>query len=216
MLHCLILSILSTERLISNETNQNDVETTPNTIYEKSLLSCSNNQPYSITCIDSISMYFDKIQNYVELTCQFSTGDIHDLLRFIIFILEKIYINKFQKKTSFLSCEIDQIISCCTLSKTLLSIFKYLYQRHGILLEQRTKEYNELYLRLIERNYKLITKTHAYASCLFLLESHEVDLNSYDILLSLIKDDNLTQKIISISLEKLLIVGQYPKNDIWC
>ncbi|CAF5051600.1 unnamed protein product [Rotaria sp. Silwood1] len=131
MLHCLILSILSTERLISNETNQNDVETTPNTIYEKSLLSCSNNQPYSITCIDSISMYFDKIQNYVELTCQFSTGDIHDLLRFIIFILEKIYINKFQKKTSFLSCEIDQIISCCTLSKTLLSIFKYLYQRHG-------------------------------------------------------------------------------------
>ncbi|CAF1347112.1 unnamed protein product [Rotaria sp. Silwood1] len=98
MLHCLILSILSTERLISNETNQNDVETTPNTIYEKSLLSCSNNQPYSITCIDSISMYFDKIQNYVELTCQFSTGDIHDLLRFIIFILEKIYINKFQKK----------------------------------------------------------------------------------------------------------------------
>ncbi|CAF5154514.1 unnamed protein product [Rotaria sp. Silwood1] len=50
-------------------------------------------------------MYFDKIQNYVELTCQFSTGDIHDLLH--------------------------QIISCCTLSKTLLSIFEYLYQRHG-------------------------------------------------------------------------------------
>ncbi|CAF0974514.1 unnamed protein product [Rotaria sp. Silwood1] len=37
-----------------------------------------------------------------------------------------------------------------------------------ILLEQRTKEYNELYLRLIERNYKFITKTHAYASCLFM------------------------------------------------
>ncbi|CAF1400436.1 unnamed protein product [Rotaria sp. Silwood1] len=37
---------------------------------------------------------------------------------------------------------------------------------------------------------------------------HEVDLNSYDILLSLIKDDNLTQKVISISLEKLLIVEQ--------
>ncbi|CAF4843478.1 unnamed protein product [Rotaria sp. Silwood1] len=28
-------------------------------------------------------------------------------------------------------------------------------------------------------------------------------------------DDNLTQKIISINLERLLIVGQYPKNDIW-
>ncbi|CAF4621860.1 unnamed protein product, partial [Rotaria sp. Silwood2] len=28
-------------------------------------------------------------------------------------------------------------------------------------------------------------------------------------------NDNLTQKIISISLERLLIVGQYGKNDIW-
>ncbi|CAF5101134.1 unnamed protein product, partial [Rotaria sp. Silwood1] len=46
-------------------------------------------------------------------------------------------------------------------------------------------------------------------------ESHEVDLHSYDILLSLIKDNNLIQKIISSSLERLLIVGQYPKNDIW-
>ncbi|CAF1465667.1 unnamed protein product [Rotaria sp. Silwood1] len=172
----------------------------------------SNNQPYSIVFIDSISIYFDKIQNHVELTCQFSTGDIHDLLRFIIFISEIIYINIFQKKTSFLSCETDQIISCCMLPKILLSIFEYIYQRHGsfiylsdlfpssqhlsnlydeyfctwfdedgviislisynlckssILLEQRTKEYNELYIHLIERNYKLITKTHAYASFLF-------------------------------------------------
>ncbi|CAF3963032.1 unnamed protein product [Rotaria sp. Silwood1] len=69
-----------------------------------------NNQPYSITFIDSISIYFDKVQNHVELTCQFSTGDIRDLLRFIILISEIIYINIFQKKTSFLSCEIDQII----------------------------------------------------------------------------------------------------------
>ncbi|CAF5162990.1 unnamed protein product, partial [Rotaria sp. Silwood1] len=80
-----------------------------------------------------------------------------------------------------------------------------------ILLEHITKEYNELYIHLIERNYKLITKTHAYTLCLFLLESHEVDLNSYDILLSLINDDNLAQKFISISLEKLLIVDYY--ND---
>jgi len=43
-------------------------------------------------------MYFDKIQNHVELTCQFSTDNIHDLLRFIIFISEIIYINIFQKK----------------------------------------------------------------------------------------------------------------------
>ncbi|CAF4672657.1 unnamed protein product, partial [Rotaria sp. Silwood2] len=40
MPHCLILSILSTQRLISNETKLNDIETTPNTIYVKSLLSC--------------------------------------------------------------------------------------------------------------------------------------------------------------------------------
>ncbi|CAF1454079.1 unnamed protein product [Rotaria sp. Silwood1] len=84
----------------------------------------------------------------------------------------------------------------------------YVIQINSILLEQRTKEYNELYINLIERNYKLITKTYAYTLCLFLLESHEVDLNSYDIWLLLIKDDNLTQKLISISLEKLLIVEQ--------
>ncbi|CAF5055854.1 unnamed protein product [Rotaria sp. Silwood1] len=53
----------------------------------------SNNQPYPIAFIDSLSIYFDKIQNHVELTCQFSTGDIHDLLRFKIFISEIIYIN---------------------------------------------------------------------------------------------------------------------------
>ncbi|CAF4999560.1 unnamed protein product [Rotaria sp. Silwood1] len=92
----------------------------------------SNNQPYSIAFIDSLLIYFDKIQNHVELTCQFSTGDIHDLLRFIIFISEIIYINIFQKKKSFLSCETDQIISCCTLSKILLSIIEYIYQRHGL------------------------------------------------------------------------------------
>ncbi|CAF5028060.1 unnamed protein product, partial [Rotaria sp. Silwood1] len=90
----------------------------------------------------------------------------------------------------------------------MISLISYNLCKSSILLEQRTKEYNELYINLMERNYKLITKTHAYASCLFLLEIHEVDLNSYDILLSLIKDDNLTQKIISISLEKLLIVEQ--------
>ncbi|CAF1327780.1 unnamed protein product [Rotaria sp. Silwood1] len=78
----------------------------------------------------------------------------------------------------------------------IISLISYNLCKSSILLEQRTKEYNELYLRLIEHNFKL-TKIHAYTLCLFLLEN-----------------DNLTQKIISISLEKLLIVGQYPKNDI--
>ncbi|CAF1438044.1 unnamed protein product [Rotaria sp. Silwood1] len=63
----------------------------------------------------------------------------------------------------------------------IISLISYNLCKSNILLEQRTKEYNELYINLIERNYKLITKTHAYTLCLFLLESHEVDLNSYDI-----------------------------------
>ncbi|CAF4828413.1 unnamed protein product, partial [Rotaria sp. Silwood1] len=51
------------------------------------------------------------------------------------------------------------------------------YFRHPILLEPTTKKYNELFICLIERYIKLITKIHAYASYLVLLESHEDDLN---------------------------------------
>ncbi|CAF1483858.1 unnamed protein product [Rotaria sp. Silwood1] len=105
----------------------------------------------------------------------------------------------------------DTILTSIQSNNTLplsVNVQLYIYLIYFILLEQRTKEYNELYINLIERNYKLITKTHAYTLCLFLLESHEVDLNSYDIWLLLMKDDNLTQKVISISLEKLLIVEQ--------
>ncbi|CAF1398423.1 unnamed protein product [Rotaria sp. Silwood1] len=86
----------------------------------------------------------------------------------------------------------DTILTSIQSNNTLplsINVHLYIYLIYFILLEHTTKEYNELYLRLIELNYKLITKTHAYASCLFLLEN-----------------DNLTQKIISISLEKLLIV----------
>ncbi|CAF1345438.1 unnamed protein product, partial [Rotaria sp. Silwood1] len=63
---------LPTQRLISNKINLNDVETTPDTIYIKTLLSCSNNQPYLIALIDYISIYFDTMQNHVELGCQSS------------------------------------------------------------------------------------------------------------------------------------------------
>ncbi|CAF1312558.1 unnamed protein product [Rotaria sp. Silwood1] len=38
---------------------------------------------------------------------------------------------------------------------------------------------------------------------------------SYDTILTSIQNNNLAQKNLSISLERLLIVGQYPKNDIW-
>ncbi|CAF4950689.1 unnamed protein product, partial [Rotaria sp. Silwood1] len=60
-----------------------------------------------------------------------------------------------------------------------LEILIELYVR-CILLGQTTTEYNELYIRLIEHNFKL-TKIHAYASCLFLLESDEADLYSLSI-----------------------------------
>ncbi|CAF2887601.1 unnamed protein product [Rotaria sp. Silwood2] len=197
---------LPTQRLISNEINLNDDESTPDIIYIKSLLSCYNNQPYLIALIDSISIYFDTIQNNVELTCQFSSGDIRDLLRFIIFISEIIYLNIFQKKSfltwnlieSFFRCltktihnptsiiyqllsATDQIISCCTLSKTILSIFEYLYQRHGIIISN--KQTNQLlpsYLNLIEPDNRPLTQ-------LLLLSFNDLDRLYY-----------LTKKIKSI------------------
>jgi len=149
----------------------------------------------------------------------------------------------------------------------MISLISYGLCKTGILLGQINKESNELYIRLIERSLKFLNKTTAYASCLFLLESHEDDLNksliniltqelnndvqnnnfkgNLDIRLNglilanlfylienghsnatetlalLFKDDildnndHLTQQIISIGLERLLLLGQYPKNDIW-
>jgi hypothetical protein len=175
---------LPTQRLISNEINFNDDESTPDSIYIKSLLLCSDNQPYLIALIDSISIYFDTIQNHIDLTCQFSSGDIRDLLRFIIFISEIIYLNIIQKKSflswnlieSFFRCltktihhptsiiyqllnATDQIVSCCTLSKTILSIFEYLYQRYGlILLHKQTKQCLQSYLNLIEPDNRPFTQ----------------------------------------------------------
>ncbi|CAF1065722.1 unnamed protein product [Rotaria sp. Silwood1] len=56
----------------------------------------------------------------------------------------------------------------------MISLISYNLCKSSILLEQRPKEYNELYINLIERNYKLIIKTHAYTSCLFLLEKQTI------------------------------------------
>ena len=174
---------LPTQRLISIEINLNDEESTPDTLYIKSLLSCSATQPYLIALIDSIFIYFETIENYPNLICQFSAGDIRDLLRFIIFIAEIIYLNIFQKK-SFLSwnliesffrcltktihnpvsiiyqllCGTDQIVSCCTLLKTILSIFEYLYQRHGLIISnKRINHYSQSYVNLIEPNNRPFT-----------------------------------------------------------
>jgi hypothetical protein len=175
---------LPAQRLISNEINLNDEESTPDTLYIKSLLSCSTNQPYLIALIDSIYIYFETIENHGNLTCQFSSGDTRDLLRFLIFIAEIIYINIFQKK-SFLSwnliesffrcltktihnptsiiyqllCGTDQIVSCCTLLKTILSIFQYLYQRHGLVIStKRINQYSQSYVNLIEPNNRPFTQ----------------------------------------------------------
>lgn len=147
------------------------------------------------------------------------------------------------------------------------SLISYGLCKSGILLGQLNKESNELYQRSIERNFKFLSKNNAYASCSFLLESHEDDLNklltntilqeltndlqnnpfknnldirlnglilanlfyliengnvnALDLLPSLFKEeivdnqDHLTQQMISIGLERLLLLGLYPKNDIW-
>ena len=58
---------LPTQRWILNKINLNYVETIFDTIYIKNLLSCSNNQPYLVALIDSISIYFYRIENHIEL-----------------------------------------------------------------------------------------------------------------------------------------------------
>ncbi|CAF4100835.1 unnamed protein product, partial [Rotaria sp. Silwood1] len=92
-----------------------------------------------------------------------------------------IYLSDLFTSSQHLSNLYDEYF-CTWFDEDDLTIFLISYNlcKSGILLGQTTKEYNELYLRLIEHDFKL-TKIHAYASCLFLLESHEVDSNSYDI-----------------------------------
>ncbi|CAF1277551.1 unnamed protein product [Adineta ricciae] len=167
---------LPAQRLIPSEANLNDEESTPDSMYIKSLVACSENQPYLTALVDAIYVYFETIESRPELTSQFSSGDTRDLLRFLIFISEVIYIKISQKK-SFLNwnliesffrcltktihhpnsiiyqllCATDQIISCCTLAKTILSIFVYLYQRHGLILTvKRTNQVCQSYVNLIE------------------------------------------------------------------
>ncbi|CAF1448125.1 unnamed protein product [Rotaria sp. Silwood1] len=75
----------------------------------------------------------------------------------------------------------------------MISLISYNLCKSSILLGQRTKEYNELYLRLIEHNFKL-TKTHAYTLCLFLLEkqttidSSSIISSSDNILIELVEE----------------------------
>ena len=149
----------------------------------------------------------------------------------------------------------------------MMSLINHGLCKSGILLGNNNKEANELYLRLIERSFKFISKTTAYASCLFLLESNEEDVTkslmpllnqeltsdisssnlksnldlrlnglvlsnlfyliemdqqtSLDMLTSMIKDDSfdgnehLTAHMISLGLERLLLLDRYPKNEIW-
>ncbi|CAF2965907.1 unnamed protein product [Rotaria sp. Silwood2] len=122
----------------------------------------------------------------------------------------------------------EQITNCLTKEE----IFgNKCYTMSCILLEQTTKESNELYQRLIERYLKYLTKTNAYVLCIrlngfilpnvfYLIENNYT--NSYEILSLLFKhdtldiNDNLTQQIISIGLERLLLLSQYRKNHILC
>jgi hypothetical protein len=150
----------------------------------------------------------------------------------------------------------------------MISLMSYGLCKSGILLGHTSKETIDVYVRLIERNFKFFSKTTAYACCLFLLESNEDDLTksllpilvqelntdlistnlkmnldirvngwilgslfhliennqqvSTDIFSLIFKDESpfetndcLTQHMISIGYERLLLLGQYPTNEIW-
>ena len=177
---------LPTQRLILNDINNLiDEEPTPDSIYIKNLLTCSINQTYLIALIDSIAIYFDTIETHKDLACQFSSGDIRDLLRFLIFISELIHFNLINKKTSYFSWNLiesffhcltktisnsssiivqllignDQITSCCILAKSILSIYEYLFQRHGLIApSKQTQESLQAYLNLIEPDNRPYTQ----------------------------------------------------------
>ena len=186
---------LPKQRLIATEVNLNDDESTPDSLYIKSLLACADSQPYLIALVDSISTYFDTVERHTELRCQFSSGDTRDLLRFLIFISEIVYVNLRLKKSflawdlvesffrsltttiqqptsiiyQLINNETDQIISCCTLAKTIVSIFDYLYQRHGLGVDrQRTSQFPRSYLNLIEPDNRPLTQS-------LLLAFHDLD-----------------------------------------
>ena len=174
---------LPTQRLVTDAVDLHDDDSTPDTIYVKSLLACAEQQPYLIALIDSLTIYFDTVEQHPDLVCQLSPGDARDLLRLIIFVSEIIYINLVHKKSlltwtfieSFFRCltktihqssciiyqalaATDQIISCCTLAKTVLVIFDHLYQRHGVINANR-RAYNvaQSFLNLIEPDPRPLT-----------------------------------------------------------
>lgn len=175
---------LPSQRLISSDINFHDEESTPNSMYIKNLLSSSTDSRYLIALLDSISIYFETIQIHSDLACPFSSGDTRDLSRFLVFIAEIIYLNILQYKLflnwnfieSFFRClnkaienptsiiyqlltGTDQISSCCTLVKSTLIIFEYLYQRHGIvLLNKDSKQFFQSYLNLIEADKRPLTE----------------------------------------------------------
>ncbi|CAF1445230.1 unnamed protein product [Rotaria sp. Silwood1] len=87
----------------------------------------------------------------------------------------------------------------------MITLISYNLCKSSILLGQTTKEYNELYLRLIERNYKLITKTHAYASCLFMNSS--IISSSDNILIELVEElYERTKQSSTLPYEALLLL----------
>ena len=143
---------LSIQRLISDQIDLDEDDSTWDSIYIKSLRRCAHQQAYLQWLIDSISIYFQTIQQHHHLTCQLSLNDRRDLLSLIIFMSEIIYINLIYKNIflssnlikRFFHCLIkrifqstsliyqwliafDQILSCSTLARTIPPIFYSLY-----------------------------------------------------------------------------------------
>lgn len=175
---------LPTQRFFSDDVDLHEDDSTPDSIYIKSLDHCAEEQPYLTALLDSISMYFEIIERQVDLTYPYSGTDTADILRFIIFASEIIYIRLVHHKSflswamlnTFLRCLTktihqptsviyqflsgsDQVLSCCTLAKTLRAIYHYLYQRHGVILPSRRGESRmESYLNLIEPDQRSVTQ----------------------------------------------------------
>ncbi|CAF0772812.1 unnamed protein product [Didymodactylos carnosus] len=142
---------LPAQRLICSDRS----ETTQDSLYMKSLSSLSEENIHTKTVLlplcESLIVYFGYVNEHNELY-QLSVADGRDILRFIIFISETIYINLLDNKLHldmieiFFQCIIvtltnsssiistllsatDQIVSCCTLLKSILTIFQYI-KRH--------------------------------------------------------------------------------------
>ncbi|CAF0989463.1 unnamed protein product [Didymodactylos carnosus] len=171
-------------------------ETTQDSLYMKSLSSLSEENVHIKTVLlplcESLIVYFEYINEY-SILHQLSSTDGRDILRFIIFVSETIYINLLDNKLYmdvieiFFQCLVvtltnsssiiytllsatDQIVSCCTLLKSILSIFQYLkrHMRLAIIVKSSSNQIHSYSPELIEHDQRPHTQ-------LLLQAFHDID-----------------------------------------